>query len=88
MAARRADLGGFSWLSPAMVYQLFAPLLVILLGHGLIAREREPARVVRARSQHRAKRLPHQRAERMSTAFGRAGVFIEEDDQGPRMRCE
>ena len=54
----------------------------------LIAREREPARVVRARSQHRAKRLPHQRAERMSTAFGRAGVFIEEEDQGPRMRCE
>jgi ABC-2 type transport system permease protein len=36
-----ADLGGFSWLSPAMVYQLFGPLLVILLGHGLIARERE-----------------------------------------------
>lgn len=38
-----ADLGGFSWLSPAMVYQLFGPLLVILLGHGLIARERETA---------------------------------------------
>ena len=38
-----ADLGGFSWLSPAMVYQLFAPLLVILLGHGQIAREREAA---------------------------------------------
>ena len=38
-----ADLGGFSWLSPATVYQLFAPLLVILLGHGLIAREREAA---------------------------------------------
>lgn len=38
-----ADLGAFSWLSPAMVYQLFAPLLVILLGHGLIAREREAA---------------------------------------------
>jgi ABC-2 type transport system permease protein len=38
-----ADLGGLSWLSPAMVYQLFAPLLVILLGQGLIAREREAA---------------------------------------------
>jgi ABC-2 type transport system permease protein len=38
-----ADLGGFSWLSPAMVYQLFGPLLVILLGHGLITREREAA---------------------------------------------
>ena len=38
-----ADLGGLSWLSPAMVYQLFGPLLVILLGHGLIVREREAA---------------------------------------------
>ncbi len=38
-----ADMGGLSWLSPAMVYQLFAPLLIILLGHGLIAREREAA---------------------------------------------
>jgi ABC-2 type transport system permease protein len=38
-----ADLGAFSWLSPALVYQLFGPLLVILLGHGLIARERESA---------------------------------------------
>lgn len=38
-----ADLGAFSWLSPALVYQLFGPLLVILLGHGLIAREREGA---------------------------------------------
>jgi ABC-2 type transport system permease protein len=36
-----ADLGAFSWLSPAMVYQLFAPLLLILMGHGLIVRERE-----------------------------------------------
>lgn len=38
-----ADLGVFSWLSPAMGYQLFGPLLVILLGHGVIAREREAA---------------------------------------------
>ncbi|MBL8308734.1 MAG: DUF3526 domain-containing protein [Rubrivivax sp.] len=38
-----ADLGALSWLSPAMVYQLFAPLLLILLGHGLIVREREAA---------------------------------------------
>lgn len=38
-----ADLGGFAWLSPAMVYQLFAPLLLILLGHGLVLREREAA---------------------------------------------
>jgi ABC-2 type transport system permease protein len=36
-----ADLGGLSWLSPALVYQLFAPLLIILLGHGLVVRERE-----------------------------------------------
>ena len=38
-----ADLGGLSGLSPALVYQLFGPLLVILLGHGLITREREAA---------------------------------------------
>jgi ABC-2 type transport system permease protein len=38
-----ADLGVFSGLSPAMIYQLFAPLLLILLGHGLIVREREAA---------------------------------------------
>lgn len=38
-----ADLGTLSWLSPALVYQLFGPLLLILLGHGLIARERESA---------------------------------------------
>lgn len=38
-----ADLGALSWLSPALVYQLFGPLLVILLGHGLLAREREAA---------------------------------------------
>ncbi len=40
-AGASADLGGLSWLSPAMVYQLFGPLLLILLGHGLLARERE-----------------------------------------------
>ncbi len=38
-----ADLGTLSWLSPALVYQWFGPLLVILLGHGLIVREREAA---------------------------------------------
>ncbi|GAA6167394.1 ABC transporter permease [Sessilibacter corallicola] len=36
-----ADFGGLSWLSPALVYQLFAPLVIILLGHGCISRERE-----------------------------------------------
>ena len=40
-AGASADLGGFSWLSPALVYQLFAPLLLVLLGHGLVVRERE-----------------------------------------------
>lgn len=38
-----ADLGGLSMLSPAMVYQWLAPLLLILLGHGLVVREREAA---------------------------------------------
>lgn len=36
-----ADLGGFSRLTPALVYQLFAPIIIILLGHGAIVRERE-----------------------------------------------
>ncbi len=40
-AGASADLGALSWLSPASVYQLFGPLLLILLGHGLLARERE-----------------------------------------------
>ena len=36
-----ADLGGLSWLTPALMYQVFAPLLIIVLGHGAIVRERE-----------------------------------------------
>lgn len=36
-----ADLGALSWMSPALCYQLFGPLLMILLGHGAITRERE-----------------------------------------------
>lgn len=36
-----ADLGGLSGLTPALIYQLFAPLLIILLGHSAIVRERE-----------------------------------------------
>ena len=41
-----ADLGGLSWLSPALIYQLFAPLLIILLGHSSIAREREASTLI------------------------------------------
>lgn len=36
-----ADMGGLSWLTPALVYQLFAPLLIILFGYSSIVRERE-----------------------------------------------
>jgi ABC-2 type transport system permease protein len=36
-----ADLGSFSALSPALVYQWLAPLLLVLLGHGALVRERE-----------------------------------------------
>ncbi len=36
-----ADLGGLAGLHPAGVYQLFGPLLLILLAHGAFARERE-----------------------------------------------
>lgn len=38
-----ADLGRLGVPSPAMVYQWLAPLLLILLGHGLVVREREAA---------------------------------------------
>lgn len=41
--AASADLGRADTLSPALVYQWFGPLLMILLGHGLFAREREAA---------------------------------------------
>ena len=38
-----ADLGGLSWLNPALVYQLFAPLVLLLVGHSSVVREREAA---------------------------------------------
>ncbi|MEM9402370.1 MAG: DUF3526 domain-containing protein [Pseudomonadota bacterium] len=40
-AAASADAGGLTWLTPALVYQVFAPLLIIVLGHGAVVRERE-----------------------------------------------
>ena len=40
-SAASADLGAFSSLSPAWVYQVLAPLLLVLLGHGALVRERE-----------------------------------------------
>lgn len=36
-----ADLGGFAGLTPANLYQLLVPLLLIIIGHGVILRERE-----------------------------------------------
>ncbi|MEO0576583.1 MAG: DUF3526 domain-containing protein [Pseudomonadota bacterium] len=39
--AASANLGGLSLLTPALVYQLFGSLLVVLLGYGAIVRERE-----------------------------------------------
>jgi len=45
-AGASANLGGLSWLTPAMIYQLFGPLLVILLGHGAVVREREAGALV------------------------------------------
>jgi len=36
-----ADLGGFAALTPASLYQLLMPLLLIVLGHALFLRERE-----------------------------------------------
>lgn len=45
-AAAGARLGGLHALSPAVVYQLFVPLLLIVLGYGAVARERESATLV------------------------------------------
>jgi len=36
-----ADLGGFAALTPASLYQLLLPLLLIVIGHALFLRERE-----------------------------------------------
>lgn len=36
-----ANLGGLSYLTPALMYQLFGALIMILLGHGAVVRERE-----------------------------------------------
>ncbi len=36
-----ADLGGFAALNPANLYQLLLPLLLIIIGHGIVLRERE-----------------------------------------------
>ncbi|MCY4040222.1 MAG: DUF3526 domain-containing protein [Gammaproteobacteria bacterium] len=40
-ARASAELGGFETLTAALAYQLFLPLLLIAIGHGLIIRERE-----------------------------------------------
>ena len=40
-ARAEARTGGFGALTPAKLYQLFIPLLIIALGHGVILRERE-----------------------------------------------
>lgn len=40
-AAGSAAMTGIAQLTPALLYQLFAPLLLILLGHGALVRERE-----------------------------------------------
>lgn len=50
-SAASADLGGMSALTPAMIYQILAPLLIILLGHSAIIREREARTLVPLLSQ-------------------------------------
>lgn len=39
--AASAPMGRFSWLTPAQLVQILAPLVLILLGYSLLARERE-----------------------------------------------
>ncbi|MBC6402492.1 MAG: DUF3526 domain-containing protein [Hyphomonadaceae bacterium] len=40
-ARAQAKAGGFGILTPAMVYQILFPLLLIIIGHDIVARERE-----------------------------------------------
>ena len=40
-AGSGGGVGGLSWLTPALTYQVFAPLLVVLLGFSTLVRERE-----------------------------------------------
>ena len=40
-ARAEPNVGGFGRLTPALLYQLFFPLLLVALGHGMIIRERE-----------------------------------------------
>jgi ABC-2 type transport system permease protein len=44
--ATGARLGELEFLTPSLVYQLFAPLLLVILGFGTVAREREAATLV------------------------------------------
>ncbi|GAB1261681.1 ABC transporter permease [Aurantivibrio plasticivorans] len=45
-SAASANFGGLAWLSPALVYQIFTPIIIILLGHSAIVRERESGQLV------------------------------------------
>ena len=40
-AKASANMGGFASLTPAALYQLLLPLLLIIIGHGVVLRERE-----------------------------------------------
>ncbi len=40
-AKATANMGGFATLTPAALYQLLLPLLIIIIGHGVVLRERE-----------------------------------------------
>ncbi|ANM29501.1 delta 1-pyrroline-5-carboxylate reductase [Acidobacteria bacterium Mor1] len=50
-ANRSAFLGDLSWPSPALLYQFFVPLLLILLGYAAVVRERENRTLVALMSQ-------------------------------------
>ena len=49
--ASGANMGGLAFLTPAFVYQIFVPLLIILLGHGSIVREREASTLSQLQAQ-------------------------------------
>jgi ABC-2 type transport system permease protein len=69
-----ADMGGFAALTPANLYQLLLPLLIIIIGHGVLLRERESGTLAVLLAQGQS---PLQLAGGKALALaGVAGVFL------------
>ena len=69
-----ADLGGFTALNPASLYQLLLPLLLVIIGHGIVARERESGTLAVLLAQGQSGMAIA--AGKALTLAGVAGVFL------------